>query len=170
MPKIPIALPSLERLCEVLDYDPATGFFRWAISVSRKCRKGAVAGTTNGDGYRQIKVDGRVYRAARLAFKIINGRDPVAEIDHINCNHADDSADNLREATRRENSYNMPIKSHNKAGLKGIFWNKRTSNWKSVIVVNGRCHVLGHFSEKQAAHDAYCAAAKQFHGEFARLS
>jgi hypothetical protein len=45
---------------------------------------------------------------------------------------------------------------------------KRDGNWKSRIVVDGKEIWLGYFSTPEAAHAAYCEAAKQYHGEFAR--
>lgn len=56
-----------ERLSEMLDYDPATGVFIWK-SKGRGIRTGKVAGSTDPNGYRYIRIDGEDFLAQRLAW------------------------------------------------------------------------------------------------------
>ena len=56
------------RLRNILKYAPATGVFRWKISASTRAPVGTIAGSRNGRGYRQIRIDGRPYSASRLAW------------------------------------------------------------------------------------------------------
>lgn len=86
--------------------------------------------------------------------------------DHINRNSLDNRRANLRLATHAENMRNS-IKNTGK--LKGAYYNKTKKRWFSAIKTKqrGRIH-LGMFDNEQDAHDAFCKAARKYHGEFAR--
>ena len=85
-----------ERLRELLRYDPETSVFTWLpryfSARTRRRRKagqmnprdGAPAGWIRRDGYLEISVLGREYKAHRLAFLYMNGEWPKGDIDHIN--------------------------------------------------------------------------------------
>jgi len=97
-----------ERLREVVTYDPLTGIFRWR--VTRGCAKaGAVAGGPEKKGYLRISIDGRRFKAHRLAWLYVKGCWPVDQIDHENGRNADNRFDNLREANNPLNSANAAI-------------------------------------------------------------
>lgn len=155
-----------ERLREVLHYNPLTGVFTWLVQRKR-ARRGAVAGTPNGQGYRKIRIDGRPYRAARLAWFYVHGRWPVNKIDHINTIRDDDRLCNLREATDNQSAQNQKRHRDSTHDLKGVYWSSRELKWWAKISVDGRCIRLGRFATAEEAHAAYCAAARQYHGEFA---
>lgn len=158
-----------ERLRQVLDYDPLTGEFRWRIATSRKIRIGAVAGHIGKAGYRYIRVDGRLYRANRLAFLHYIGRWPYHDAEHENRDRDDNRWENLRDATRSQNIANIAAHKDNKTGLKGV-WEKRPGRFQSSITVNGKRKHLGTFDTAEEAHAAYERAAKNVFGKFARAS
>lgn len=97
-----------ERLRELLTYDPETGEFRWRYT--RGCRaRGQIAGTVTCLGYLTIAIDGRKYKAHRLAWLHVHGEWPYPEIDHINRIKLDNRLVNLRRATRAENNANRVV-------------------------------------------------------------
>src|SRR5215813_12141516 len=100
-----------ERLKELLSYDPKTGLFIWNS-------RGAVAGTTDQEGYIQIHLDGKKYRAHRLAYLYMTGEMPTQILDHINRVRSDNRWGNLRPVTDRFNYYNCSDYSNNKSGVK----------------------------------------------------
>lgn len=158
---------TVERLREALDYDPLTGVFLWRISnQSRYVYPGGPAGSRFSDGYYRIKLDGRSYMAHRLAWLFVHGVWPAAEIDHINGKPADNRIENLREASRTENCRNSRRRRHNPTKFKGVI--RSGSKWRAAISVDRRKICLGSFPSPEAAHAAYAAAARQFHGAFAR--
>lgn len=53
---------------------------------------------------------------------------------------------------------------------KGVSFHKLTGRWSAQIGVNRRLHYLGLFDTPEQAAYAYDAAAKEHHGEFARLN
>ena len=158
---------SQSLLKELLHYDPDTGIFTWLVNLRMGYHDmGKQAGTTNPDGYRLIRIRGRSYMAHQLAWIYVTGEPAFAEIDHINAIRHDNRFHNLRRATRGQNA----IKSMPSAfsGFKGVSSSLSKGRWRSRISVDGKVLYLGMFSSKEAAHDAYCAAAKKYHGEYWR--
>ncbi len=80
-------------------------------------------------------------------------------VDHIDGNPLNNCRSNLRVCTNTENSRNRGRNKNNTSGLKGVFWNKGTKNWRVQIS-------LGCFSSKEEAYEKYCKVIKELHGEF----
>lgn len=146
----------VERIRELLEYDPATGELFW---------KRRPAGTINSEGYVQLAVDGRHLTGHRAAFAIMTGRLPKDEVDHKNRKRADNRWENLREATRSQNGKNTGIYSTNTSGFKGVSWHKKNKKWCARIEVDGVRHHLGYFAEIEKAAQAYDAARIEYFGE-----
>ena len=92
------------------------------------------------------------------------------EIDHANRIKTDNRICNLREATRAENSRNKSISIKNTVGLKGVSkYEGRANPYRSWIKVDYRSIYLGSFKTAEEAHQAYAAAAKKYHVDFACL-
>lgn len=90
-------------------------------------------------------------------------RDEVT--DHVNGNGLDCRRDNLRVATHRQNLHNKRSAGDK---LKGAFRiNCISKPWQARIRIDGKLIHLGIFATEQLAHEAYCAAAILYHGEFA---
>lgn len=75
---------SLERLREVLAYDPKTGLFIWRKRLSPRCKLDQPAGDVKADGYRKIVIDKVSYHASHLAWFHYYGERPSRLIDHEN--------------------------------------------------------------------------------------
>jgi hypothetical protein len=156
-----------EKLKEILEYDPDTGIFRWKLDRGAKTKTGDRAGY-NHAGYRRIEINDVGYLAHRLVWLYIYGYIPT-ELDHINGIKHDNRLCNLREASRKENSINRNKRTDNSSGYKGVNWHKAANKWQARIMVNGKRLQLGWFETPEDAYLAYCAAAKEFHGEFANF-
>ena len=91
-------------------------------------------------------------------------------IDHINMNTLDNRKCNLRLCNKSENGCNRDRPINNKSGYKGVSWDKKRKKWRAYITKNRKRYELGSFSKIQEAYAAYCKAAKELHGEFARLA
>lgn len=91
-------------------------------------------------------------------------------VDHINCNGLDNRRSNLRLATSAQNAKNRGMHPGNTSGYKGVCWHPSANRWQAQIKVDGRNKYLGLFPTPVEAHAAYCAAAKELHGEFARFA
>jgi len=158
-----------ERARELLKYNPLTGDFFWRQYRGPLAREGGKAGSPSS-GYIQIKIDGRPYKAHRLAWLITHGRWPAHEIDHINCDPSDNRLSNLREATHQENMGNQRKCSRNTSGFKGVSFHRVTGKWQANIRCGPRMTYLGVFASPQEASAAYEAAARDLFREFARAA
>lgn len=159
---------SHETLTRLLDYDPATGIFRWKITTSNRMKVGDVAGQ-NSKGHLIIQVNSLRYMAHRLAWFYVYKVWPEDEIDHKNLVRNDNRIDNLREATHQQNVRNVARKKHNKTGFKGVIrHNQSPHKFAAQITINGKCTYLGIFDTPEDAHAAYVLASQLHHGEYGR--
>lgn len=161
--------PTAEQVRHLFDYDPATGSLRWRVAKARRIRPGALAATApNSDGYVGVKIDGRTYKAHRLAWAWVHGAWPEAEVDHINGDRADNRIANLRLATNKENARNRLTYKNNRSGYRGVYWNSALQKWGAQIRTGGKRHHLGFFLVKEDAAEAYRVASPIVHGQFGR--
>lgn len=156
---------TIERLKEVLCYDPNTGLFIWKISPTNKVKIGDIAGSFHTGGYLQTSIDGVKYYLHRLAWFYMTGKMP-AEIDHKNLNKADNKFDNLREATRTQNSLNTRVKRISKTKLKNVYYEKRRSLYRVSARLNGKRHFIGYYKTEDEANEVYEKWARQNHKEW----
>lgn len=166
--RIAFMKPSADQIRELLSYNPETGVFLWK---SGTLRPNSIAGTTiDKDGRRAITVLGERYRSAVLAFLLMTGRWPELEIDHADCDPSNDAWQNLRQATRIQQLVNRRCMGNSTSRLKGIYKNKNGTTWNARIRVDGKRIYIGNFPTAEAAHLAYCEAARRQYGEFARVA
>ena len=157
-----------ERLMELLDYNPFAGKFTWRVNGRGKyVRVGATAGTIRKNGYRQIRVDGTIYLASRLAVLWMTGFWPSKLVDHANGIRDDNCWSNLRQADHSTNGANSAPHKRKAVSLKGVCWEPRRRHYVASIYVRGRPHYLGSFNRVEEAHLAYVAAARIYFGEYA---
>ena len=94
------------------------------------------------------------------------------EVDHIDGDGLNNQKHNLRLATSAENRWNSQKQLNNKTGFWGVGFDRRKKDrcFYARIKVNNKCIFLGHYRSATEAAMIYDAAAKKFHGEFARLN
>lgn len=156
------------RLKELFSYDAETGVFRRLCAPGKRSDlSGEVAGSKYGQGYLHINVDGRKYKAHRLAWLYVYGLWPNGRLDHRNLQKDDNRIDNLREATCSQNEQNKPLRSNNTSGITGVYWNKCAQKWQAYIKFSGRVRYLGIFEALADAVTARRSAEKSLFGEFA---
>lgn len=158
-----------KELKEELHYNPDTGVFTWLKHKGDYKRVGQEAGGLD-DGYRRIAINGRIYRAHRLAFLYMEGSFPPHMVDHINDNKSDNRYCNLRKATNSQNQRSRAGCINSVSGYKGVSPIKSTGRWRAVIQTSGKRKHIGVYTCKHEAASAYNEAAVELHGEFARLN
>lgn len=102
--------------------------------------------------------------------RAIMGNPDGVQIDHIDLDGTNNRRGNLRVASVLDNSYNRRKNSKNTSGYKGVCWNKAIGKWQAQIRANKIRKYLGLFDTPEMAYAAYCNAAMQYHGEFARVT
>jgi hypothetical protein len=165
------SLPDPTHVASRIAYDPETGVLTWKSAPPRGREIGdRLRDCDNGNGYRYVKINSHPYAAHRVAWCVMTGQWPPGEVDHINCQKADNRWVNLRLATRSQNQQNMPVDRKNTSGFKGVGWHKCKQRWRAYIQVDGRQISLGYHPDAEAAHRAYCAAAEKYFGDYARAA
>lgn len=166
----PHAFPSRQELAAALDYDPATGVFRWKAPTSPRWRGtiGQVAGGKDGNGYILIKFAGKQYKAHHLAWIFVHGEmHLMPQTDHRDGDRCNNAIANLRPCSHAENQANQ--RSRPAAGLpKGVRQSKRGKPFTVRIRFQRRLLHVGTCDTVEEAARAYLTAAKQLYGEFAR--
>ena len=128
-----------------------------------------------GSGYnlyavRNKKISPNGTKTVRLHREIMNAPAGLL-VDHKNGNSLDNRRDNLRLATHFQNSCNArKSKSNFTSQYKGVQFRKKKNRWIAVIYYHQKAIWLGTFKSEIEAAKAYDAAAKKYHGEFARLN
>lgn len=151
---------SWDRLCEVLDYDPLTGIFKWR-KATKKVKVGDIAGCESG-GYIRITIDGLGHGAHQLAWFYHYGEQPKLQIDHRNGVGIDNWISNLRDVSNRVNNENQRMAhSRSKTGLLGA--SPLGHRFMGSIQVKGARHYLGLFDSAEEAHEAYLTAKRLLH-------
>ena len=101
----------------------------------------------------------------RVIMNTLNGM----QVDHIDHDTLNNQTANLRNCTHSENMHNSRKPGNNTSGYKGVSWNRKRKEWCAQIRL-GKVIFLGYFTDPIEAATAYDQAAKELHGEFARLN
>lgn len=164
MPKQNSTTLTKEVLHELFEY--RDGDLYCKIS-RRKARAGDRAGTSRDDGYRQVCIFSKVYLLHRIIFMYHYGYLPSLT-DHRDGNKQNNAIENLREATKSQNAYNIGLSKKNKSGIKGVSWSRHHNRWRACCRVNTKQILVGLFEKIEDAENAVKNFRALHHGEFAK--
>lgn len=151
----------------ILHYAPDTGVFTWIVPPHNHARmRGKEAGATR-TGYRMIRIDGRRYKAHRLAWLYVYGVMPSAGVDHKDGDPFNNAIGNLREANQAQNGANAK-RWAGKALPKGV--RRNGSGYTARISFEKKLRTIGTFSTPEEAAEAYLQEAVRLYGDFARAA
>ena len=135
-------LPSVERLRNLLRYEPDTGRIFW-----RDRLRGKETFRSDCLGYRIATIDKMNLRAHRVAWALHYGVWPASQIDHLNGVRSDNRIVNLREADFFTNAQNHGLKRSNRSGVVGVSWSQKKRRWISRIKCRGVWYGLGYYRD-----------------------
>lgn len=141
--------PIVEILVEIFRLHPSglkvSNFGRVLVPKSGVHKEHITYGHEDKDGYLRVKYQGKVYLVHRLVAEcFIPNPENKPEIDHINRNKQDNRVENLRWATRSDNSknrgkYTRPNQSKNTASSKIVLQYTKSGEfvreWPSLMEV-----------------------------------
>lgn len=154
--------PSQEELKEYFRYEDGE-LIRIKTSTTRPDTLGKPFGGMTSTGYIQGWFKNKLYYLHHLIWIYHNGTLPEV-IDHINRDKTDNRIENLREATKQENTFNRAGNYDAVSKFKGV--SKKRDKWRARITVDGIEHSLGSFDTEIEAGLAYKQAAKLLQGEY----
>ena len=102
--------------------------------------------------------------------RIIMGNPEGLDIDHVNGDKLDNRREFLRVVTRQQNNRNSKPRRGAASSFKGVTKHKASGKWAARIVVSGKPHSLGLYSNEIDAAKAYDSAVKKFFGEYGWLN
>jgi len=135
------------------------GNLKWSLGGYKK-NLYAVSGVKNKDGN---------FELVRLHRLIMNPPENLV-VDHRNGDGLDNRRENLRLATKSQNLFNSRKRKNTSSQFIGVSFDKRSGLWVAYIGLCRKKIFLGYFKNEIDAAKAYDAAAKIYHGEFARLN
>jgi hypothetical protein len=91
-------------------------------------------------------------------------------VDHENGTGFDNRRANLRFATHAQNACNRAKRKNALSKYFGVTYDKKRHKWLTNLKHHGKTIYLGRYENEIDAARAYDAAAKKYHGEFARLN
>lgn len=167
--------PDIERIREILHYNPETGILTWLERRDYLNRRntryaGKNAGCMKRDGglVIGIKVLGfNGYMEAHIvAWALYYGSWPECNIDHKDRCRSHNWIDNLRIATVSENQCNRSQIS--KLGYKGVNLSQnKHKKYRATITLNRKSIFIGSYHTATEAAEAYDKKATELHGPFA---
>ena len=134
--------------------------------IGRINEVGSIAGCVHkGTGYIHIKIKAKAFKAHRLIFLYHYGYFPEF-VDHIDGNKQNNRIENLREASKQENSQNQKVRWTNSSGVKGVSWHKVNKKWKVALCKNYRSYYFGTYEDKELAELVSMEATDLLHENF----
>ena len=127
--------------------------------TGRRMKERLIENKSNrSDGYKDIGVNyGKVlYHRVVKCLVLKEDIPPGIEVDHRDGNPINNSPENLRLVTKRENQHNTH--KHREGKRVGGYFDASRDNWRAMIKINGKSYHLCHRDTEQEMHEAYLKA------------
>ena len=126
-------------------------------------------------GYHQVvltningeQITHKIHRLVAMTF--LKNPENKPWVDHIDGNRKNNNINNLRFATKSENSMNCKTSTRNTSGTKGVSWVKQSNRWRVTIMINSKAKHIDSFDKLTDAIAARKNAEDEYFGEFQRF-
>ena len=146
-------------------HDPLTGWMIRRVTVNPRAKKGAVAGSVDGQGHLHVMISGKFYQLHQLVWMYHFDCFAYPGLDHINRVKVDNRLENLRPATQQQQNTNSGSRRNSASKYKGV--SRHTNGrWQAQTKLNGVQKHFGLFDTEEEAHAVYCAFMVKHHGEY----
>ena len=148
---------TIERLREVLEYDPDSGVFIQKVATGHRSYVGNQVGRPGPGGRTVITIDKKAYYATHLAWLWVKSEWPPSDIRLVYKGEPGPAVRfaDIEPTSQAALSASNKINTLNKSGIKGVSWSKTSGRWVAMITRDGRQHYLGKFATKEEAAAAY---------------
>jgi hypothetical protein len=142
-----------EQLRQEIHYDPETGTFRKMVRFGEVLEPSFRIGKVkSSSGYLQIRINGVVHQAHRMAWLYMTGVMPDFHIIHIDGVKHNNRWANLERRTSIR--VDKKVGSEQASGVMGVTWDKPRNQWRVRTRVNGKSKHVGMFKELNDAIEA----------------
>jgi hypothetical protein len=144
------------------------GELYWKIQPAIRTQIGDKVGGTNGtkQPYIRAKYKNCRFMVHQVVFLMHKGYLPKI-VDHIYGNIQNNAIENLREATKSQNSYNQKLHVNNKSGHRCVSWHKHHQAWFIKVAAKGKVVVTKYIKDFELACLFADEARDIYHGNYA---
>ena len=151
-----------QALVDASDCDWLTAGPKWCACVIR--RRGRILGVY---AVREIRPTSNQRTRQQMHRLLLPG---VRIVDHIDGDGLNNTRANLRDGSDGKNNVNRRLYGNSSSGFKGVHFHKARARWHARIRLNNVRKSLGYYDTAIEAAVAYDNAARELHGEYARLN
>jgi len=123
--------------------------------------------TMRSNGY--LGIQSHDWHGDSYVHREIMNAGPDNIVDHINGDKLDLRRSNLRVCGDQENSYNSRIRTNNKTGVRGVYWDKKRLKWVVQVTAGKKTYNFGRFNDFEKACAVRADAERRLHGVYAAI-
>ena len=156
MEEIFIPIKGFEGLYEISNFGRIKSMYNWHKRV-----KGFLSPTVMKIGYHIVslnkdKKSNKCYVHRLIAEHFIENTNGYKFVDHIDGNKLNNSIENLRWCTKRQNeTFRNSKKSEYSSKYVGVCYDKYWNKYKASTRINNKLHNIGTYKTEEEAHEAY---------------
>lgn len=155
-----------EQVNFLFNYSDGKLFWKNKIDPRSQAKIGSEAGTLVHQGYRQVSIGNKKHYLHRVIFLYHHGFLPET-VDHIDNDTSNNSIENLRAATLSENLQNCSTRTHNKLGIKNVFFDGKANKYRVYVRAYNKQMYIGSYGDIDLADLIAQEARSKYHGTFA---